>query len=474
MKTFKYTFLIVALVTISVSCRKKFLDVEDKSVLLRQQYVKDLSTLGEFLNGVYIFLGQDFFDASNQLYPEVVADNIKPRADGYMLRLAYSWELESTNSDNMVAYNYNYAITKACNFVIEKADEFRQANSTVADNLKAQALAVRALVNFYTVNIYAQSYNFSADGAHAGIALPVTSDPFEKVTKRSSVAEVYSSVIHDLNTAIPLFSSDDISNTLVLNRIAARGLLARVLLFTQDYNSAKNLALDVISKVPLMSVPEYPEKLFTREETEALFQLAPADNYVDPRAYTTNFQGGYLRGEDYEVLFSATESIANILTEDDDDVRKSWVTNDNGEWKIMKYPVDLIPGFYPVSKSYYPTVLRSSEMFLIVSEACARLGKDDSAKIYLNEIRLRANPAATPVTSTGNDLLQSVYKERRKELAFEGYRMFDLLRWKNGVDRGADATPGSPASLPYPADKAIAPIPLPDVNISGLQQNPGY
>jgi hypothetical protein len=70
-------------------------------------------------------------------------------------------------------------------------------------------------------------------------------------------------------------------------------------------------------------------------------------------------------------------------------------------------------------------------------------------------------------------LLDLIYKERRKELAFESLRMYDLQRWKKGVNR-IDVMAGSPANLPYPSNKAIAPIPLSDVKLAGLTQNQDY
>ena len=64
-------------------------------------------------------------------------------------------------------------------------------------------------------------------------------------------------------------------------------------------------------------------------------------------------------------------------------------------------------------------------------------------------------------------------EERRKELAFESLRMADLQRWKAGVHR-MDVLPGYPANLPFPNDKAIAPIPLADITYTGIPQNSGY
>jgi starch-binding outer membrane protein, SusD/RagB family len=473
MKCINYIVVVFILFTGITSCKKSFLQVEDKSIVLRQQYVKDLSSLEEFLNGIYIRLTQSLYDGQNQVYPELIADNIKPKSGGSLLVPHYKWGQQVTS--NGVSVYSRYDIIKACNFVIETSPAFRSENPSRADDLKAQALAIRALVNFTLVNVYAQSYNFTTDGSHAGIALSVSADAFEPVTKRNTVTEVYTAAIDDLNTAIPLFSSDDISTTLLLNRVAAKALLSRVLLFKGDFNGARSLAREVLAKVPLMTTPNYPSKLFTLKETEALFQLAPSSSTVVAGSFSTNFQGRYFSGISSNVQFLATSGIATLLTSDPNDVRKIWIKSGGaGKDTIKKYPVNVVSGFNPTTQSYYPTIFRSSEMSLTAAECYANLNMEDSAIYFLDAIRLRANPAALPTVATGSALRDSIYVERRKELAFEGLRMFDLLRWKQGVTRGADVTNGASMTLGYPSNMAIAPIPLSEVQITGLQQNPGY
>jgi hypothetical protein len=64
--------------------------------------------------------------------------------------------------------------------------------------------------------------------------------------------------------------------------------------------------------------------------------------------------------------------------------------------------------------------------------------------------------------------LQNIYTERRLELATEGHRWFDLVRWGQ-----------APTALAFKGFKAgvneILPIPLNETtNGSKVKQNPGY
>ncbi len=71
-------------------------------------------------------------------------------------------------------------------------------------------------------------------------------------------------------------------------------------------------------------------------------------------------------------------------------------------------------------------VFRLSEIYLNYAEACAELGEDGEALIYLNKIRTEKAGLAE-VNATG--LIEKIRHERRIELCFEGHRYFDIRRW---------------------------------------------
>ena len=470
----------------STSCKKSFLDdVSNKSIILRQDYVVDLNTTNQYLYGIYTKLGSSLFTDYNVIYPELIADNIKPvvgsAGGGTPLSFHYEWNQRAddvpdvstsgamsigTTHYNSNGYSYGaYQFIRSCNFVLEKAEEFRKENPSTSDEMKGQAYAIRALTHFMLVNMFAQAYNFTSDASHPGIAYITSSNWTDPVNGRNTVAEVYRNIISDLNTAIPLLSPTS-SSTLMINKNAAKGLLARIYLYKGDWILAKNLSREVGVAVPIMTT-NYPGKLFTLSETEALFQLPPSSF---TNSYRTAFASYLFRSE---IQFQATADIATLLNEDPNDARKVWVTASSSNWNIVKFPEGVVVGITPASLSYYHTVIRSSEMYLTAAEAYAQLNNVDSARFYLDAIRKRANPAALATASSGTALLETIYKERRKELAFEGLRMFDLLRWKKAVNR-ADALSAAAQTLPYPSNKAIAPIPGLDVKVSGFIQNLGY
>lgn len=71
---------------------------------------------------------------------------------------------------------------------------------------------------------------------------------------------------------------------------------------------------------------------------------------------------------------------------------------------------------------------RLADIYLLRAECRARLRKNDLAIADINTIRLRAGAKFYDASEHGGDLRMTVFKEREKELLFEGTRYFDIIR----------------------------------------------
>ena len=468
-----------------VSSKKQFLEVEDTSQLYRQSYVKDMESMSHFLNGTYLLINQLFeYGESTPAYPELIADNIKPVAGFQPLYNFYSWnQIVAEDKERFVfdgsknmggVWNACYSIIRACDFIIEDVDKYRAENPAKADDIKGQALALRALAHFKLVNIFAQPYNFTPEGSHPGIPYIVTAD-ISRPYSRQSVAEVFNAMISDLSSAAALLPAA-ISDTRYMNQAAAKALLARVYLFKQDYTNANLIAKQVCTQFPLLSIANgYPNSLFVNKPpsaSEILYRLTPGQ---DNTTRTSTLFLGVVLSPNYQ-YYNATDDIANLYQEFAADIRNNWISGSAGAYRVSKYPLTNVapeinpPTYFDEGGHYYP-IIRSSEMFLTVAEASAKTNDENTARMYLNAVRTRAGIPA--ISTSGPALLDSIYKERRKELAFEGHRLYDLQRWNLGVHR-IDVLGGAPTDLPFPSNRLVSPIPLRDVQLMGLQQNPGY
>lgn len=164
---------------------------------------------------------------------------------------------------------------------------------------------------------------------------------------------------------------------------------------------------------------------------------------------------------------------------------KHYVTIQNLMAKRNDYPKYYV---YKCSKQenqpqlWSPTVLRLGEMYLNRAEAYAKEPALGDALADLNVIRTRAHIPALSASDMkpGKTMLEYVLEERRKELAFEGHRRFDIFR--NGLtmnrtypgthDRGAATSVRLTISADDPA--AIEFIPQREIDSypGVLEQNP--
>lgn len=76
---------------------------------------------------------------------------------------------------------------------------------------------------------------------------------------------------------------------------------------------------------------------------------------------------------------------------------------------------------------------RLADFYLLRAECNNKLGNIDLAITDLNRIRSRAKADLYPANSDTQDLKYAIFKEREKELLFEGHRYYDVVRngyWK--------------------------------------------
>jgi hypothetical protein len=124
-------------------------------------------------------------------------------------------------------------------------------------------------------------------------------------------------------------------------------------------------------------------------------------------------------------------------------------------------------------------MVRYAEVLLTLSESYARLGgaaNEVLSLTYLNQLATRRDPSFVGFASTGAQLITDVMNERRKELAFEGFRYFDFTRL-NAVITRTTQHPAAVQSIAVGDNKRLLPIPQAEIDANPVlkpQQNPGY
>jgi starch-binding outer membrane protein, SusD/RagB family len=295
---------------------------------------------------------------------------------------------------------------------------------------------------------------------------------------------------------------------------SAKAMLAKVYLYTKEYDNAKAAALEVINsgEFKLLGGASLPSKsfgdLFTypnNNNEESIFALQWKGNGVYGSASNCNTQFGISNGTistsnaSYGGVFAPSQDVLNLYASNDlrrketlmlpgdvypnIRVRTSaglgtltvptadQIGGQNAGAAIKKYCIGIVNGTStgpadPDSMMDNNTyIMRYAELLLIHAEATLAGGSsstDASALSSLNAVRNRAG-----LSSLTSFTFNNVFSERRKELAFEGDYWFDLGRIPRAQaisimaaqNRGDRLTPAyftptdSDFTLPYPANE---------------------
>ncbi|MEO1029988.1 MAG: RagB/SusD family nutrient uptake outer membrane protein [Bacteroidota bacterium] len=115
-------------------------------------------------------------------------------------------------------------------------------------------------------------------------------------------------------------------------------------------------------------------------------------------------------------------------------------------------------------------LFRYAEVLLLAAEAYNKTGQDANARTELNKVRNRAGLADIDGALSGDNLFEAIVDEKYLELAHEGQRFWDLVRW------GRAATELSGTG--YSAKNDLFPIPITEIEknteMTMDDQNPGY
>lgn len=122
--------------------------------------------------------------------------------------------------------------------------------------------------------------------------------------------------------------------------------------------------------------------------------------------------------------------------------------------------------------------LRYADVMLIYAEAQNELGNQSEAMKYLNIIRARSNAEQMTTETTKSRMRSTIIEERAKELACEGDRRWDLIRW--GIYLQAMAAIGerddSNIDKRRTERNLLYPIPTAEINANPYidKNNPGW
>jgi hypothetical protein len=398
-------------------------------------------------------------------------------------------------------WEVSYKIIYGANVAIQMAEE--KGSDPLTDQLKGECYFLRAFATHDLVRLFAKPYSASNSSMPGVILRESAGDGAPKA--RATLAETYDYITSSLKTAASLMNEETPelrNNRGFASKYSAWAMLSRVYLYMDNYQDAVSYADSVINSgaFSLESTDSYPgyfANALTEPETIWCIPFLAVDDRKEASVASMIYNGANCWGEE-----GASPS---ILTEMgfgtgmmDVDVRWKYINTANPGLKngVNIYYIGKFSeqGASPTLSS--PVMLRLAEVYLNRAEAFAKMGQVDEALSDVNEIR--TNRMVVPDGGTLSDylydavrdgitagnILDIVLKERRIELAFEGHRIFDIIRngsdlvrnyWGyhldsyNGIPGGSE--PGLSASgvlIPSDDPRVVYPIPSSEISTNKL------
>lgn len=450
-KTINIVTCMAVMVLVLCSSCKKFLDAKPQQNFVIPSSLKDLQALLDDSNNMN-FKGSGATEISADNYYLTDADYSAMSTEGY--RRMYVWEKDFLFTPPiMTDWLDTYRPVNNANTVLDHLAKVQRTNDNAVqwDDIKGQALFFRSRFFFVAADTWAPAYNTVTATTDLGIPLRLNSD-FNEVSVRSTVKENYERITTDITAAVDLLPLNVPSVTRP-SRAAACGLLSRVYLAMQSYDSAfkyadlclklKNTLMDYNTINASATAP------FAQFNTEVMFE--------------TYFGGTPLSSSRCKIDSSLMLSYAP------NDLRKTVFFKNNNN------------GSYAFKGSYSNVALFGGiavdEIYLTRAECYARKGEAGSAMNDLNTLLVKRWKTGTfvPLTAPSSMVaLSIVLTERRKELLMRGSRWMDIKRLNV---EGAGIVlkriiNGTTYVLPPNDVKYAMAIPEDVIAVSGIQQNP--
>ena len=373
-----------------------------------------------------MFQSDAWYDGEFTLMSELRCGNAKnptsvPGSGRY--RSDTQWIYSDRSTSPLWSYAY-YTIARANNVINNLDDKVgKDATQQQVNNVKAEALFIRALCYFDLVITYCQPYNYNAtEDDKMGVPLVLVTENGKPA--RDSKENVYNQIVADLLQAESIMADDYVragvtDKAATPTKPAIQALLSRVYLYMNKWQEAADYATKVINnkKYELAPADAYAAMFSAAtapEGGEIIFEVYGSDKneYWDnsgwahlPYITTTDDQGSH--GD-----VCATKDLYDLYSEGD--IRKSMYKQHGNDYFPTKYsgkPKDSDPKYTNVP------ILRLSEMYLNRAEAIIN---GASIQGVTAESDLRKIATVRGASQTAAATKQGVFDERRRELAFEG------------------------------------------------------
>ncbi len=487
----KRIIILSIIATLSLACSKDALETFPTDAVPSEVVYGDVDNAKAALTGTIAGLGSSGWGGSSHLgfgltetylTGDALAEDyvVSGKGNGWIW-VAYSYDIknwfDSVLAQCSTTWNCYYTTINACNELIAASELLSE--SVEGKYVLGQAYALRALSYHMLAQIYARAYFYYPED----LCVPVYLTPTTSETKgaaRSTNKVVYEEVIcPDLDNAVTLLKEAldkkiTRSSKSEIDYYVANGITARVALAMHNWADAHGAAEEALKGYAGTEALSATEILTGMNDITALKsvmwgEVKTPDNYSMYASFLSQMDAGH-DGYANFARRCCTSFLWNQMNSTD--ARRGWWLGnfDNANYAAtgeaikycqvkFKFQGDTWLGDY--------IYMRAEEMLLTAAEAYCQEGNDAQARIYLNKLMDKRDPAYNGDSKSGkalgtltagsdgasktNSLLEEILIQRRIELWGEFGHLFDVKRLGQGFKRvaveAADNPDFDPASL---------------------------
>lgn len=518
-----YSIVLLTMLMMGAGC-EKFLDKTPLDFISPENSFNTEADLNAALTGVYDILGKEEMYGSNiPLIHSMADDGFYSRSGTISGTQVYNFDASETSVNDM--WKYLYMGVERANLLLANMDKVSM-DETAKNAIKGEAKFLRAYYYYVLVDFWGD--------------VPLKTTPSTSVNDvdipRTPSRQIYDFILKEMEEAEGMvYTSTKIGFGGRVSKTVIDGILARVCLKMAGHplNDVSKYA-DALKWAKKVVMPENgPKEHHLNNSFSNVFIKHCADEYDVKESMwevelygnrSGDFEAGRLgngigiqcNDEAYGYSYGFANTTMKLFNSyEETDNRRDWTIAPysynysvaNGVSTVTDSTFFTADKIYnrniakwrrhyekvlPRNKNYTPInfpLLRYSDVLLMLAEAENEVnGATAIAKSAVKEVRDRAN--ASDVTTAIGDptaMRTLIQEERFRELAFEGLRKHDLIRWGMFVSTmnnlatditntgGKDYSYGALAGKSVRVKHELFPIPTLELSLNrAMVQNPGW
>lgn len=493
-----HTILTLLTLLLVFSGCDNFLSEKPRDVLSPDTFFNSDEEAVSAVNGLYepLYDGSLYGSYGIKRFYTYGADVIEPsREGGGSLNDINNYTLSvGRDAGARGAWNEFYKMVQNANVILDRVRDNENISPSTQDQVIGETLYLRAFAYYNLTNMFGDVPYYREN-----LAIEETQN-----LSRHNKTEIRNEILQDLQQAqdmLPGSYAD--SERGRASEWAAATLMAKIYLIQEKWQEARNKSVEIINDSPHQLLDDYgdvfhfPEEEYNEEVIWSIVFVKDENPTINTSLFSPRLRDEPANTSDRDALSDSLEARGEGFTGyglaipkcgfvdefPEDDLRRPHNIAESYLGFELNFPY--MPKMWNLSETQSPRqnhgenyiIFRLADVYLMAAEAENELNGPGNAYQYINRVRERAYEPNQPLSGLSQQQFrEAIYDERKWELAGEGHRRMDLIRW--GILEEALQNTRHCAYDPvgnFQPHHVRHPIPEEEIDLNeNLEQNPGY